>query len=144
MSSRSPTDRELLRMPGTLWCGRGFSASRYGQLGPFLEADRCCRRHDTACPHYIAAMSHGYGLYNWRPSTLMHCSCDRSHLTRPKQIFCSSHSPVVNQMCPKSTPTACLPGSEQTGSLDILQWRFFVSSFGVFDYRNMRGSSDSR
>ncbi|XP_066906124.1 uncharacterized protein GIIIspla2 isoform X1 [Halyomorpha halys] len=78
---RSPNDRELLRMPGTLWCGRGFSASRYGQLGPFLEADRCCRRHDTACPHYIAAMSHGYGLYNWRPSTLMHCSCDRRFRT---------------------------------------------------------------
>ncbi|KAK9512940.1 hypothetical protein O3M35_001244 [Rhynocoris fuscipes] len=68
---------EVLRLPGTAWCGRGYSASHYRQLGPFTAADRCCRRHDTACPYYIPAMDNRYGLYNWRPSTLMHCSCDR-------------------------------------------------------------------
>ncbi|XP_073983171.1 uncharacterized protein isoform X2 [Rhodnius prolixus] len=71
------SQRELLRFPGTAWCGRGYSASHYRQLGSFSSADRCCRRHDTACPYYIPAMDNRYGLYNWRPSTLMHCSCDR-------------------------------------------------------------------
>lgn len=67
---------ELLRVPGTKWCGKGFSATRYSQLGGYTRTDRCCRVHDLRCPFWIGAMEKKYGLYNWRVNTLMHCRCD--------------------------------------------------------------------
>lgn len=68
---------EVLRVPGTKWCGKGTSAVKRNQLGGFGAADKCCRAHDTACPFYIPAFENRYGLYNMRLSTLMHCSCDK-------------------------------------------------------------------
>ncbi|CAB3232190.1 unnamed protein product [Arctia plantaginis] len=67
---------ELLRVPGTKWCGKGFSATRYSQLGSYTRTDRCCRVHDLRCPFWIGAMEKKYGFYNWRVNTLMHCRCD--------------------------------------------------------------------
>lgn len=67
---------DLMRIPGTKWCGKGWSAKKYGHLGGFSGADRCCRQHDTSCPFYIGTMETKYGLFNWRMNTLMHCSCD--------------------------------------------------------------------
>ncbi|KAL0852850.1 hypothetical protein ABMA27_012648 [Loxostege sticticalis] len=67
---------ELLRVPGTKWCGKGFSATRYSQLGGYTRTDRCCRVHDLRCPFWIGGMEKKYGLYNWRVNTLMHCRCD--------------------------------------------------------------------
>ncbi|XP_039292077.1 uncharacterized protein LOC111056482 isoform X2 [Nilaparvata lugens] len=63
-------------LPGTKWCGKGSSASEWSQLGGLGAADRCCRLHDTSCPHHVPAFAARYGLFNWRPSTLMHCACD--------------------------------------------------------------------
>ncbi|XP_052745694.1 uncharacterized protein LOC112045804 isoform X3 [Bicyclus anynana] len=67
---------ELLRVPGTKWCGKGYSATRYSQLGGYTRTDRCCRVHDLRCPFWIGGMEKKYGLYNWRVNTLMHCRCD--------------------------------------------------------------------
>ncbi|XP_045540965.1 uncharacterized protein LOC106709712 isoform X2 [Papilio machaon] len=67
---------ELLRVPGTKWCGKGFSATHYSQLGGYTRTDRCCRVHDLRCPFWIGGMEKKYGLYNWRVNTLMHCRCD--------------------------------------------------------------------
>ncbi|CAH1642090.1 unnamed protein product [Spodoptera littoralis] len=67
---------ELLRVPGTKWCGKGFSATRYSQLGGHTRTDRCCRVHDLRCPFWIGGMEKKYGIYNWRVNTLMHCRCD--------------------------------------------------------------------
>lgn len=67
---------DLLRLPGTHWCGKGYSATKYTQLGLFSRTDRCCRTHDLACPFWIGGMETKYGLHNFRANTLMHCSCD--------------------------------------------------------------------
>ncbi|XP_012546103.1 uncharacterized protein LOC101744895 isoform X2 [Bombyx mori] len=67
---------ELLRVPGTKWCGKGFSATKYSQLGRYTRTDRCCRVHDLKCPFWIGGMERKYGVYNWRVNTLMHCRCD--------------------------------------------------------------------
>ncbi|KAG6463965.1 hypothetical protein O3G_MSEX014190 [Manduca sexta] len=72
---------ELLRVPGTKWCGKGFSATRYSQLGGYTRTDRCCRVHDLRCPFWIGGMEKKYGLYNWRVNTLMHCRCDERFVT---------------------------------------------------------------
>ncbi|CAH0599442.1 unnamed protein product [Chrysodeixis includens] len=75
--TRSKRDTmELLRVPGTKWCGKGFSATRYSQLGGHTRTDRCCRVHDLRCPFWIGGMEKKYGVFNWRVNTLMHCRCD--------------------------------------------------------------------
>uniref|UniRef100_A0A336MXS9 phospholipase A2 n=1 Tax=Culicoides sonorensis TaxID=179676 RepID=A0A336MXS9_CULSO len=71
----------LLRIPGTKWCGAGWSASKYSEMGGLSRADRCCRKHDTTCPYWILGFETKYGLFNWRVGTLMHCSCDERFRT---------------------------------------------------------------
>ncbi|XP_073828196.1 uncharacterized protein [Musca autumnalis] len=76
--------RELsdwLIAPNTRWCGRGNLANgTYNTLGGATNADKCCRKHDH-CKVFIGAMSQRYGLFNYRPYTLSHCSCDRRFRT---------------------------------------------------------------
>nr|XP_015838535.1 PREDICTED: uncharacterized protein LOC100141967 isoform X3 [Tribolium castaneum] len=67
---------DLLRVPGTKWCGKGYSADKYTRLGGFSRTDKCCRRHDLSCRFWIGAFETKYGLFNWRINTIMHCSCD--------------------------------------------------------------------
>ncbi|XP_004523583.1 uncharacterized protein LOC101455906 [Ceratitis capitata] len=68
---------DWLIAPHTRWCGRGNTANNnYNQLGNAADADRCCRRHDH-CPIFISSFSSRYNLFNYRPYTLSHCSCDR-------------------------------------------------------------------
>lgn len=74
--------RNLLRLPGTKWCGKGYSALKYAELGGRSKADRCCRQHDKSCPYWIMGFETKYGLFNWRINTLMHCKCD--HRYQPK------------------------------------------------------------
>ena len=71
---RDATD--LLRVPHTKWCGPGNRAAHHRELGGFAAADRCCRQHDERCPYYIDAWQEKYLLYNERPYTAMHCTCD--------------------------------------------------------------------
>ncbi|XP_030564631.1 phospholipase A2 hemilipin [Drosophila novamexicana] len=67
--------------PNTRWCGRGNLANgTYNHLGGASLADKCCRKHDH-CKIYIPAMSNRYELFNYRPYTLSHCSCDRRFRT---------------------------------------------------------------
>ncbi|XP_013107965.1 group 3 secretory phospholipase A2 [Stomoxys calcitrans] len=76
--------RELsdwLIAPNTRWCGRGNSANgTYNHLGGASMADKCCRKHDH-CKLFIPGMSNRYGIFNYRPYTLSHCSCDRRFRT---------------------------------------------------------------
>ncbi|XP_066151625.1 uncharacterized protein GIIIspla2 [Euwallacea fornicatus] len=67
---------DLFRIPGTKWCGKGYSADKYTRLGGFSKTDRCCRKHDLSCPFWIGGFETKYGLFNWRMNTLMHCNCD--------------------------------------------------------------------
>ncbi|XP_018568846.1 uncharacterized protein LOC108909097 isoform X1 [Anoplophora glabripennis] len=67
---------DLFRVPGTKWCGKGYSADKYTRLGGFSRTDRCCRKHDLSCPFWIGGFETKYGLFNWRVNTLMHCNCD--------------------------------------------------------------------
>ncbi|KAM8720532.1 hypothetical protein ACLKA7_006558 [Drosophila subpalustris] len=67
--------------PNTRWCGKGNLANgTYNQLGGASMADKCCRKHDH-CKKYIPALSNRYDLFNYRPYTLSHCSCDRRFRT---------------------------------------------------------------
>jgi secretory phospholipase A2 len=76
-TDRSKRDvSDLLRVPGTKWCGKGYSADKYTRLGGFSRTDKCCRRHDLSCRFWIGAFETKYGLFNWRINTIMHCSCD--------------------------------------------------------------------
>ncbi|XP_064619561.1 uncharacterized protein LOC135483001 [Lineus longissimus] len=63
--------------PGTNWCGRGAKTSRYEDLGPNRDTDKCCRTHDH-CPFFIGAMETKYGFLNFRLHTLSHCDCDHA------------------------------------------------------------------
>ncbi|KAJ8980960.1 hypothetical protein NQ317_013412 [Molorchus minor] len=55
---------DIFRVPGTKWCGKGYSADKYTRLGGFSRTDRCCRRHDLSCPFWIGGFSTKYGLFN--------------------------------------------------------------------------------
>lgn len=66
----------LLRVPGTKWCGKGWTAKKYTDLGGLSKADRCCRQHDKACPFWIMGFETKYSFFNFRVNTLMHCKCD--------------------------------------------------------------------
>uniref|UniRef100_A0A182MXR7 phospholipase A2 n=1 Tax=Anopheles dirus TaxID=7168 RepID=A0A182MXR7_9DIPT len=66
----------MLRVPGTKWCGKGWSARNYVDMGGYSKADRCCRQHDLSCPFWILGFETKYSLFNWRVNTLMHCGCD--------------------------------------------------------------------
>ncbi|KAK6626217.1 hypothetical protein RUM43_006524 [Polyplax serrata] len=68
---------DVLLVPGTKWCGKGRRATKYTSLGGFSRTDKCCRIHDTMCPHWIGSMEEKYGLFNWRINTIMHCRCDK-------------------------------------------------------------------
>lgn len=70
------------RVKGTKWCGKGWSATKYADLGGYSKSDRCCRQHDKACPFWIMGFETKYGLFNWRINTIMHCSCDERYLYR--------------------------------------------------------------
>nr|CAH0106101.1 unnamed protein product [Daphnia galeata] len=73
---RRDADDELYIVPHTKWCGKGNRADGPSHLGGFAAADRCCRQHDNQCPQHILAWSEKFGLYNSRPYTAMHCTCD--------------------------------------------------------------------
>ncbi|XP_055595432.1 uncharacterized protein LOC129746034 isoform X3 [Uranotaenia lowii] len=66
--------------PNTKWCGRGHSAERYHQLGGASRADMCCRQHDY-CKLNIPGMATKWDLFNYRPYTISHCSCDQRFRT---------------------------------------------------------------
>ncbi|XP_063701983.1 uncharacterized protein LOC134832017 isoform X2 [Culicoides brevitarsis] len=60
--------------PNTQWCGRGNRAEKYTHLGG-NRADACCRKHDH-CKFIIKGMTTKWNLFNYRPYTISHCSCD--------------------------------------------------------------------
>lgn len=66
--------------PNTKWCGRGHSAERYHQLGGASRADMCCRQHDY-CKLNIPGMTTKWDVFNYRPYTISHCSCDQRFRT---------------------------------------------------------------
>uniref|UniRef100_A0A8W7Q0H4 phospholipase A2 n=2 Tax=gambiae species complex TaxID=44542 RepID=A0A8W7Q0H4_ANOCL len=71
----------MMRVPGTKWCGKGWSARNYVDMGGYSKADRCCRQHDLSCPFWILGFETKYNLFNWRVGTLMHCGCDERFRT---------------------------------------------------------------
>ncbi|XP_053669210.1 uncharacterized protein LOC128719609 [Anopheles marshallii] len=71
----------MMRVPGTKWCGKGWSARNYVEMGGYSKADRCCRQHDLSCPFWILGFETKYNLFNWRVNTLMHCGCDERFRT---------------------------------------------------------------
>ncbi|XP_055692048.1 uncharacterized protein LOC129795052 isoform X1 [Lutzomyia longipalpis] len=66
----------ILMIGNTKWCGKGYIATRYTDMGGFSQADRCCRQHDKFCPHWISGFQTKYGIFNWHVGTLSHCKCD--------------------------------------------------------------------
>lgn len=73
-SRRSVLDS--LRFPATKWCGVGYSATVYGELGGESSTDMCCRQHDLHCPYYVTSFEKKYGIVNWGIGTINHCACD--------------------------------------------------------------------
>ena len=63
--------QDLLRFPGTEWCGHGWRADRVTRLGSSSATDRCCRQHDLGCPDTVPSG----GVAGVQ--TMSHCSCDR-------------------------------------------------------------------
>merc|ERR1712080_15231 len=77
MASRTGDVGDLVRMPGTNWCGHAQRKNTaFSSLGSYSTEDRCCRQHDLGCPYAIFAGQNKYGLHNKRPQAIMHCSCD--------------------------------------------------------------------
>lgn len=94
---RRRSANDWLIAPNTRWCGRGNSANNtYNHLGGASAADRCCRKHDH-CHASIPAMSNRYSLFNFRPYTLTHCSCDRRFRTCLKMAG-DLHANTIGQM----------------------------------------------
>ncbi|CAL4064931.1 unnamed protein product [Meganyctiphanes norvegica] len=63
-------------VPHTKWCGAGYSANVYSDVGAYSGADACCRAHDLRCPYYISSFQKKYGIMNWGVGTVNHCACD--------------------------------------------------------------------
>ncbi|XP_064213497.1 uncharacterized protein LOC100141967 isoform X2 [Tribolium castaneum] len=97
---------DLLRVPGTKWCGKGYSADKYTRLGGFSRTDKCCRRHDLSCRFWIGAFETKYGLFNWRINTIMHCSCDERFRACLKMVD-SSDANLVGKLFFNVVQTKC-------------------------------------
>ncbi|KAG4070106.1 hypothetical protein HA402_013349 [Bradysia odoriphaga] len=96
---------DWLIAPNTKWCGRGQSAGRYNELGGASKADKCCRRHDH-CKMNIQAMSTKWHLFNYRPFTISHCSCDMRFRTCLKMAD-SSDATMVGKLFFNIVQTKC-------------------------------------
>ncbi|RXG57590.1 Group 3 secretory phospholipase A2 [Armadillidium vulgare] len=81
-NKRAVTD--LLSVPNTKWCGKGYRAKSYDQLGGLYGADSCCRQHDLHCPFFIQSFERKYGYFHFGLSTISHCACDRRKLFSSK------------------------------------------------------------
>ena len=68
--------KDLARMPGTMWCGKGWRTDKAQKFGGYAGTDRCCRHHDLGCPLSLEPGQTEYGLFNHLHHTVMHCSCD--------------------------------------------------------------------
>jgi len=68
--------KDLVRMPGTKWCGPGWRTDKAMKFGGYAASDRCCRHHDLVCPLSINPGETMYGLLNDKFHAVMHCSCD--------------------------------------------------------------------
>ncbi|XP_075155766.1 phospholipase A2 group III [Haematobia irritans] len=102
--------RELsdwLIAPNTRWCGRGNTANgTYNHLGGASLADKCCRKHDH-CKLFIPGMSNRYGIFNYRPYTLSHCSCDRRFRTCLKMANDDEDAKTIGQLFFNMVQTQC-------------------------------------
>ncbi|XP_056642280.1 uncharacterized protein LOC130898048 [Diorhabda carinulata] len=97
---------DIFRVPGTKWCGKGYSADKYTRLGGFSRTDRCCRKHDLRCPFWINGFETKYGLFNWRINTLMHCNCDERFRACLKRVG-SSDANLVGKLFFNIVQTKC-------------------------------------
>lgn len=86
---------DWLIAPNTKWCGRGQTADKYSQLGGASKADKCCRRHDH-CKFNIYAMTTKWRLFNYRPFTISHCSCDMRLVTHFYFVWATRESQSEN------------------------------------------------
>lgn len=96
---------DWLIAPNTRWCGSGNTAGSYNHLGGASSADKCCRRHDH-CQHNIPGMATKYDLFNYRPFTLSHCSCDRRFHTCLKMAS-NSDANMVGKLFFNIVQTQC-------------------------------------
>ncbi|XP_046640418.1 group 3 secretory phospholipase A2-like isoform X2 [Daphnia pulicaria] len=76
--------RDIMMLPGTIWCGSGHRATQYKDLGAEQAVDRCCRRHDH-CPETIKSSKSKYDITNNRPITISACDCDERFRSCLKQ-----------------------------------------------------------
>lgn len=88
--------KDLVRMPGTKWCGIGWRTDTVQQFGGYAGTDRCCRHHDLACPIQIEPGETKHGLWNHRYHTVMHCSCDDRFRSCLKMVDSQASSVVGN------------------------------------------------
>ncbi|GLV41833.1 Phospholipase A2 group III [Carabus blaptoides fortunei] len=110
ISSRTGRSRrdivDYLLVPGTKWCGKGHKASKYTDVGMFSTTDKCCRRHDSACPFWIAGFDTKYRLFNWRVNTIMHCQCDERFRACLKRVG-TSDANLVGKLFFNVVQTKC-------------------------------------
>jgi len=88
--------KDMVRMPGTKWCGIGWRTDTVQQFGGYAGTDRCCRHHDLACPISIDPGETKHGLWNHRYHTVMHCSCDDRFRSCLKLVDSQASSIVGN------------------------------------------------
>ena len=75
-TNEEKSGKDVVRMPGTKWCGPGWRTDKAMKFGGYAGTDRCCRHHDLACPIMINPGETHYGLFNDKFHSVMHCSCD--------------------------------------------------------------------
>ncbi|XP_058829080.1 uncharacterized protein LOC131688669 isoform X3 [Topomyia yanbarensis] len=111
----------MLRVPGTKWCGKGWSARNYVEIGGLSKADRCCRQHDLSCPFWILGFETKYQLFNWRVNTLMHCSCDERFRTCLKMAD-SSDANMVGKLFFNIVQSKCFVLKPETVCTKLSWW----------------------
>ncbi|XP_068085639.1 uncharacterized protein GIIIspla2 isoform X3 [Anabrus simplex] len=111
---------DMFIAPGTKWCGPHQLAKRYAELGPVTVLDRCCRRHDH-CRFSIPGFSTKYGLFNYRPFTVSHCSCDASFRTCLKMTGTGAAN-LVGKLFFNVVQTSCFVLKPQKVCLKTSWW----------------------
>lgn len=112
---------DTMRMPGTKWCGKGWRADRFEELGAYSGADKCCRQHDLGCPVSIGPLESKFGLFNWRLYPAMHCTCDERFRSCLK-LTNSASANVVGSMFFNVIGTPCFMFSPRRVCTERTWW----------------------
>ena len=122
--------KDLVRMPGTLWCGKGWRTDGGQEVGGYAGADRCCRQHDLGCPLSIEPGEEKWGLTNTRYHTVMHCKCDQRFRSCLKMAKTQA-ADIVGNIFFNVGKTKCFVFEKRSKCTDYNWWGYCLSKAQV-------------